>query len=37
MNEVYEATLPNPKPARVALQVANLPVPGISVEIDAIA
>lgn len=37
MNEVYIETLPDPKPARVALEVANLPVSGISVEIEAIA
>ncbi|KAI9638975.1 translation initiation inhibitor [Dioszegia hungarica] len=37
MNEVYAATVPNPKPARAAFEVGNLPVFGISVEIEAIA
>ncbi|GHJ88712.1 hypothetical protein NliqN6_5114 [Naganishia liquefaciens] len=37
MNEVYNAMIPDPKPARSAFEVGNLPVAGISVEIEAIA
>lgn len=37
VNEVYAAMIPNPKPARAAFEVGNLPVFGISIEIEAIA
>ncbi|KAH8086792.1 Endoribonuclease L-PSP/chorismate mutase-like protein [Filobasidium floriforme] len=37
MNEVYSAMIPDPKPARAAFEVGNLPVTGISVEIEAVA
>ncbi|KAK1925974.1 Endoribonuclease L-PSP/chorismate mutase-like protein [Papiliotrema laurentii] len=37
MNEVYAEMIPNPKPARAAFQVGNLPVFGISIEMEAVA
>jgi enamine deaminase RidA (YjgF/YER057c/UK114 family) len=36
MNEVYAALLPNPKPARTAIQVAKLPG-NFLIEMEAIA
>lgn len=36
MNEVYAAMLPNPKPARTAVEVGKLPG-NFSIEIEAIA
>jgi enamine deaminase RidA (YjgF/YER057c/UK114 family) len=34
MNEVYAAMIPNPKPARATFEVGNLPVFGISIEME---
>ncbi len=37
MNAVYERTFAGHRPARTTVQVAALPVPGLRVEIDAVA
>jgi 2-iminobutanoate/2-iminopropanoate deaminase len=37
MNEVYERMMAGNRPARTTVQVAALPIPGLRVEIDAVA